>query len=71
MHIIEKAEETSDLKKCPFCGSEDVHVYPFGIEGAFKYWFARCSSCKCKTSFEDSVEKAVSVWNRREGNALN
>ena len=56
-----------ELKKCPFCGSENV-----GFSQAFwNKWFIRCRTCGCRTDeMYESADYAVKEelaekWNRR------
>ena len=46
----------AELKKCPFCGSDDIKV------GYFHVW---CANCGVGTTEEMSTEKAIEAWNNR------
>ena len=50
----------SELKPCPFCGSENVKI---DVDSGI-YW-CRCIDCKACSSSDFSKEKAVEKWNRR------
>lgn len=52
----------TELKPCPFCGSENVRDnYDWG------YFWVECVDCGCNgpRSFEN-FEWAIQKWNRRE-----
>lgn len=63
----------SDLKPCPFCGSDKIL---FIVEGNFKPWeneglrlWYRCHCYNCGIDGGDtsreSMKKAIEAWNRR------
>lgn len=52
----------SELKPCPFCGSERVNVAE--IAGNF---FAVCGNCGAKGKQVATISGAVDAWNRRAG----
>lgn len=60
--------ETVELKRCPFCGGDDITVYDFdpfdGYQGDCRRWFARCRFCGAAIE-RKSKEEAVNAWNRR------
>ena len=51
------------LKKCPFCGSQNIIVSNWGM------WSCWCADCKAKS--EDGIYKkdAIEAWNRRTDNS--
>lgn len=52
---------SSELKPCPFCGSDDVSIWD-GIERA------ACENCgTCGPSHDGGKEEAARLWNERAG----
>lgn len=56
-----------NLKRCPFCGSEDVwyeesYEYPPEI-GAY----VRCRNCEAQGPYAKSEKLSVEIWNTRAG----
>ena len=51
-----------NLRKCPFCGSQNIIVSNWGM------WSCWCVDCKAKS--EDGIYKkdAIEAWNRRTDN---
>lgn len=57
----------TELKPCPFCGSEDIREhsgYPL------HYWIVKCKHCGAKICVYGSHQQAVSFWNRRTNHEL-
>ena len=57
-------------KHCPFCGGEaDVVKCREAMEflPVIDSYMVMCAYCFCRTGRYESEEKAVSAWNRREG----
>lgn len=59
----------TDLKPCPFCGSENTAMFyqnenPYG-DTDIRY-FVKCKKCKCRSKKCKSEEMASHRWNRRE-----
>ena len=59
-----------DLKKCPFCG--DVADCDFeSADGDMLtpigpiVWYVFCKTCKCSTPPTDTLEEAITIWNKR------
>lgn len=52
----------TELKPCPFCGSES-RLFETGNYTA--HYAVCCTECLCRTHEQDTEEEAVSVWNRR------
>ena len=51
------------LKACPFCGSTNVEISPYGGAKA-----VACMDCFCRSEIfegENAKEKAIVAWNRR------
>jgi len=60
----------SELKPCPFCGSEaDVHPHNFGDSKKTDYTIY-CSNKDCGSSFcwYDTPEESIKAWNKRAVN---
>lgn len=53
----------SDLKPCPFCGSNIVELNSF-LPWALFYWI-ECGRCGASGGRCQTVDKAVDAWNRR------
>lgn len=49
----------SELKTCPFCGSNRVLLTNWGL---YRCW---CVECKATTSNEITAKEAKEAWNRR------
>lgn len=55
----------TDLKRCPFCGGE-AEVFEYWNEGKHRYlWQTNCTECFGGLGEQDTEEKAVNGWNRR------
>lgn len=52
----------SELKPCPFCGSEKVKVYDH-----FWKYSVNCLDCGASTGISDGKKEAIEKWNRRPG----
>lgn len=52
-----------ELKKCPFCGGEAVHIKLF--ENKRQDCFYRCSKCGYETKAYTSKQNAINAWNMR------
>ena len=48
-----------DLKKCPFCGSENIRLTNWGL---YRCW---CSDCLAHSADEISEKEAIQAWNKR------
>lgn len=58
-------KQYSELKPCPFCGSQDVdYAEAEDIDGSF----VMCFECGTTSPVVDSKEKARDIWNRRAEN---
>lgn len=66
-----------DLRACPFCGSPAMH-YADAVDNDYNWMFAiECSDCPAGVEgiaavdedggAEKAIRRAVSAWNRREG----
>ena len=47
-------------KLCPFCGSDDCHVFP-----DISWFSVRCRGCDGEGPVKDTHEEAIAAWNRR------
>ena len=62
----------SELKRCPFCGSEDIYSVDdgrdnsnLGIHRATE-WAIGCKSCRIPEAISHiSKQEAIESWNRR------
>ena len=50
----------TELKPCPFCGSDDCQMLPFGDQV-----YVHCNDCGGESGFDLTAEKAAEKWNRR------
>lgn len=62
----------SELKPCPFCGSEPILIYFNGLTPSTVQHYQVAVSCdgdtcNCspRTAYETSEESAIKAWNRR------
>lgn len=66
------SESASNLKPCPFCGSEDIEIEK-AEDGKYDYngnlihpcWIATCNNCEIETAYFGTKEEAVFFWNTR------
>jgi Lar family restriction alleviation protein len=54
----------SELKKCPFCNSEDSGVYDEVTGRATKH-YVECHLCGASTNLLPTEEDAIAAWNKR------
>lgn len=47
------------LKRCPFCGSESIHI------SGTKKRYASCNICGARSKSGDTTKKAIKRWNER------
>lgn len=52
----------SELKSCPFCGSNDIEVKQYYNDGW--YWFVTCQNCKVE-KIHQFKGVAIQEWNSR------
>lgn len=51
---------SEEIKPCPFCGSEDVEVFP-----NYGRYFAACCDCGSEGPNKERKEEAIRKWNQR------
>lgn len=56
------------LKKCPFCGSDNVKIRQKFVS-YFIFYHACCKSCGAEGPNKNDEKMAAELWNRREGEA--
>ena len=75
-----QSDESTELRACPFCGSENVEI----VNTHTPYYWGQCIDCECegpksrspdrharskrgvKNQHEEAFKKAVINWNSRE-----
>lgn len=60
----------SELKPCPFCGSEDIKISPpcnDAPEGdlSLDCWDVTCRYCGCSSPFAATEDEMFERWNKR------
>lgn len=50
----------TELKPCPFCGSNDVKIHV-----GYSHSYIRCEGCIVSTRRFKDIQGAVNCWNRR------
>ena len=76
MQLRRKERTMSELKPCPFCGSEKIQ---FAVEGYFRPWanegmklWYHCACYECGSEMDSGsavdMKRAIEVWNRRVDN---
>lgn len=59
-------EPKLELKSCPFCGSESVHIQNGAVApGGHQYVLAWCANCGACSRDEVDVAQATAAWNTR------
>ncbi|CAG9173228.1 Lar family restriction alleviation protein [Cupriavidus respiraculi] len=54
----------TDLKPCPFCGSDEITVGSFA-SAEFERHYVKCEECDCAAQGHDCEADAIAAWNRR------
>ena len=54
-----------DLKRCPFCGSENVGL---AIESGDGWFWISCKDCEGSGGTAGDIDGARELWNRRADN---
>ena len=59
----------TELKPCPFCGSEDAQVKLYSEKGV-RFWYVSCENCEISLdpmfwNDNQTKEEAIAKWNRR------
>lgn len=55
----------TEIKPCPFCGSEEVYIY--SIDGGVTY--IQCTGCRANIYIyppDEDKKKLLQKWNKRE-----
>lgn len=56
----------SNLKPCPFCGSEDIHIMVERPQNIFRHCYkAMCFGCQSTSPLQETEGMAIESWNRR------
>jgi Lar family restriction alleviation protein len=55
----------TELKPCPFCGSDKIDVTPDYLLFFVLGWVARCEDCEAEASMMGTPDLALQRWNRR------
>lgn len=58
----------SKIRECPFCGDNCNLIYEC-IFPRGEVFSIKCISCDTRSAFYDSEQSALSLWNRRDGEA--
>ena len=61
-----------ELKPCPFCGTEEIHISRILFDSVSRIPDKVCVSCSgCGIGYtEETEEKAIENWNNRVGEYL-
>lgn len=54
----------TELKPCPFCGSDEVRI---AVTYAPRWYYGECEECYARTDYFLSQAEAVAAWNTRAG----
>jgi Lar family restriction alleviation protein len=57
----------TELKPCPFCGSEAIVVTYRDEQRRLNPTVVGCTVCKAQSGLFDRKGQAVEAWNRRDG----
>lgn len=55
----------SELKPCPFCGSDKLNVGLIRATASLSYWSVECASCGVEIGDDESEDAVVTHWNTR------
>lgn len=55
----------TELKRCPFCGGDNIDIIPADIITGTQYWKIYCYGCGCTQTPTSNKEDAVDTWNTR------
>lgn len=58
------------LRKCPFCGSDNVHIIRFRPNGTQPLWAVECCDCGARLLHE-TEEEAMVAWDSMHSEAAN
>lgn len=56
------------LRKCPFCGSDNVHIIRFKPNGTQPLWAVECCDCEAML-LRETEEEAMVAWNSMHSEA--
>ena len=56
-----------ELRECPFCGSQDVHLRELRGEEGYE---VMCFKCGSKGAWSEDAGKSIASWNKRVNEAL-
>ncbi|HGJ5890504.1 MAG TPA: Lar family restriction alleviation protein [Arsenophonus apicola] len=63
--------KTSELKDCPFCGSNDCLICTMNGTPTVRFadgYQALCLKCGVRTAWHSKRKEAVKIWNKRVDN---
>lgn len=55
----------AELKPCPFCGSEDLHIDYHIENNSPKIFYVVCMNCFSQGPFHYTEKIAIDAWNKR------
>ena len=55
----------SELKPCPFCGSDNVHLAFYHSKENGSKAVVECRDCYCSSGYYNDLHEAVEQWNKR------
>ncbi|WGO82317.1 Lar family restriction alleviation protein [Arsenophonus apicola] len=60
----------NELKNCPFCGSDDIHIDSEKglIDEEDEFYQIECWECESSTGWHFDLKEAIQAWNRRASN---
>jgi len=61
---MKPAEKMPEIKRCPFCGSDDTEVR------GLRAMYIRCNFCGAEGPPEDTDREAIEAWNMRVENGF-
>lgn len=58
------------LRHCPFCGSDNVHIFRFRPNGEQHLWAVECCDCEVML-LRKTEEEAMVAWDSMQSEAVN